>query len=161
MFIYCLISGKIKRADSLKLKNIMEFQIPKFIERQTKIVWIITFRQFIFLILMVGGIALLRLILPPLLFMPLVLLAVAFAFATVFIKIQGRSFLTVFLNFLNYSFGSKIYLWKKKAAPVKLLKETQKPLKAEEKKEASSVLEIAEKSQLKKMARRVEIGSSN
>lgn len=136
----------------------MEFQIPKFIERQPRIIWTITFRQFIFLALVAGGLGLLYLMLPSkFLFYLVAILTATFSFALVFVKIQGRPFSIVLWNFLRYSFGSKLYLWKRKAAPPKLLKKIEIPeLKKEEPKGPS--LRIAERSRLREMTRRIETG---
>lgn len=136
----------------------MEFQIPKFIERQPKIIWTITFRQFIFLALVGGGLILLHLILSSkFLFWLIAIFVFGFSFALVLIKIQGRPFSVVLWNFLKYSFSSKLYLWQRKAAPPKILKKIEIP-KIEKEEAKGPALKIAEKSRLKEIARKIEIG---
>lgn len=136
----------------------MEFQVPKFIERQPRIVWTITFRQFIFLALTGGALGLLYLMLPSkALFWLITILVAGFSFALVFVKIGGRPFGTVLWNFLRYFIRPRLYLWERRAAPPRLLKRTEALGKKREEERGPS-LKIGERSRLKEMARRVETG---
>jgi hypothetical protein len=134
----------------------MEFQVPKFIERQPVIIWTITFRQFMFLALAAGGLGILYLILPSrLLFFFIAFWVLVFSFFAIFVKIGGRPFSVVLVNFFRYTFSSKIYLWQRKAAPPRLLKKTSL---APVKKEAipGVALKVTERSYLGEMAKKIE-----
>lgn len=137
----------------------MEFQVPKFIERQPRIIWTITFRQFIFLICVAGALGLLYLMVPskPLFYL-VAFLSGIFSFTLVFVKIGGRPFSKVLWNFMLYFMGPKLYLWERKAAPPRLLKKTKIPEIKREKVPPTPSLRIAEKSRLKEMARKIETG---
>lgn len=105
-----------------------------------------------------GGLGLLYLMMPSRgLFFLIATLTAIFAFAIVFVKIGGRPFGTVFQNFLRYSFGSKLYLWQRKAAPPRLLKKTKLP-ETKKEEEGGPALKIVEKSRLKEMTKRIETG---
>lgn len=134
----------------------MQFTIPKFIEEEPKIIGPLTFKQFLFLAGATGLCALLYFLLPFLLFLPLAVLIMAGGGALAFLKIESHSLPVLAKNFFFFSTSPKIYLWKQSALPPKLMKkkETAKK-KIEAKKE--SPLKIGEKSQLKKLAARLEM----
>ena len=135
----------------------MEFLIPKFIERQPRIIWTITFRQFIFLALVGGGLGLLYLMIASkFLFWLIAILTMGFSFAFVFVRIGGRPFGIVLFHFFHYITRPKLYLWQRKAAPPKLLKKAKVPEAKEERE--GPILKIAEKSRLREMARKIETG---
>lgn len=133
--------------------------MPKFIERQPVIIWRITFKQFIFLVMTGGVLGMLYLILPSkLLFYIIALFTGILAFALVFVRIGGRPLPIVLWNFINYLFGAKLYLWQRKAAPKRLLKKVK--IEEEKPKEVSGIsLKITEKSYLQEMARKIETGA--
>jgi hypothetical protein len=137
----------------------MQFQVPQFIEREAKIVGPLTFKQFLYLgaagavlFFLYFYLATRSLFAFVLTTITLVSLALAFAF----LKIGGQPLPTVLLNFFNFSFSSKIYLWKKKVIPPKIITKEKKPPAEEVSQEAT--LKIAEKSQLKKLATQIETG---
>lgn len=141
----------------------MEFQVPQFIETEAKIAGPLTFRQFlylgsvgallVFLYFVVGKKSLVAFI-----FIAAILGGGAIAFA--FLKIGGRPTLTVLLNFFDFSFAPKIYLWRKKTISPTLIKKAEEP-KTEEKTEETTPLKIAERSQLKKLSTQIETRSSS
>ena len=135
----------------------MQFQVPQFIERESKIVGPLTFRQFLYL--GVAGVVLFFLYFylaakSLFLFILVTIVLVSLALAFAFLKIGGQSLPTVLLNFFNFSFSSKIYLWKKKAISPKIIKKEEK-LKKEEP-SGEPILKVAEKSQLKKLSTQIE-----
>lgn len=113
----------------------MEFTVPQFIEREAKIVGPFTFKQFIF-IGTAGGICLfLYFVLPLSVSIIVAVILLGGAFALAFLKI-GRTSLPVFIkNFFIFLFKPKIYLWRKKGAPPKVLRREEKVIKEEFKKE--------------------------
>ena len=134
----------------------MQFQIPLFIERKTKIVGPLTFRQFLLIGGAVGIIVLLYFTLGKVNFFLFLILSIVIfgagsAFA--FVNVAGKSLLNVFANFLVFLFASRIYLWKKKRAPIKFTKLEKKP---KPKIKETPTLKIAEHSQLKKLSAQIE-----
>ena len=134
----------------------MQFTVPQFIEHEPKIIGPFTFKQFIFigsagaisfvvyftvgkthlfLFILIAGIFLLS------------------AFALAFFKINERSLPAVLLNFLNFSIAPKIYLWKRKEMPPKIIKKAEESIAA---KEETPTLKFAEKSRLKKLSTHIE-----
>lgn len=140
----------------------MEFQIPKFIERQPRIIWTITFRQFIFLAITAGALGILYLSIRSKTVFWFVASITAFvSFLMVFVKVQGRPFSIFFANLIKYIFNAKLYIWRRKAAPQKLFKKVE--MTAVQKKRLQEMrqtppLKITERSRLRDMANRVETG---
>jgi len=128
----------------------MEFIVPKFINREPKIVGFLTFKQFIF-VAIPGGICFFLYFLiakknfPLFVLIAIVLMGGGLAFG--FLKIKGHP-LPVFLkNFFTFSTSTKIFVWRRKIMPPKI----QKVKKIEEKAEGPS-LKIAERSHLQKIS---------
>jgi len=105
----------------------MRFQVPQFIEVESKIFGPLTLKQFIYLAGGAGIIFLLYVILP---FFLVVLLAIpvsAFSLALAFYKVNNQPFVRVIENAIKFFSASRIYIWKKR-----------EPKKAKEKAEQSS-----------------------
>lgn len=135
----------------------MQFTVPQFIEHEAKIIGPLTFKQFIFIgaagaicFVLYFSIAKINFFL----FLVLSLFILGLGAALALLKIGGRDLPTILGNFLRFSFGSKIYIWKKKETPITVFKS------AEIRKEVNGAeppLKIAEKSQLKKIRNEIEI----
>lgn len=133
----------------------MPFVVPKFIEMEPKIVGPFTFRQFVYVGLAGAICFILYFSLGKtnfLLFLLLAIILMAGAMTLAFLKIEGRSLPTILKNFLMFSATPKIYIWKKKALPPKIIKEKPKP---KEKIKETPALKVIE-SKLKKLSTRVE-----
>jgi len=109
-----------------------QYVVPKFIEHKAKIVGPLTFRQFIY----IGSAGALAFIfyytLPFVLFFLLTMVVFAGAAGLAFGKIGGMPIPTVLKNFVIFSFGPKMYLWKRKASlPPKITKKETVLHKAE------------------------------
>jgi hypothetical protein len=135
----------------------MQFQVPQFIEKEAKIVGPLTFKQFLYLGAAGVVVFFLYFYLATKSLLAFVLITIflgigALAFA--FLKIGGQPLFSILLKFLNFSFSSKIYLWKKKAIPPRIIKKEEK-LKKEEP-SGEPILKVAEKSQLKKLSTQIE-----
>jgi len=137
----------------------MNFQVPQFIERESKIAGPLTFKQFIylgvaglcvfFLYFWLAAKSFLGFVL-----VSLLLMITFFSFA--FVKIQGRPLSTVLMNIFLFLSSAKLYLWKKKEEMTPI---TVKSEKREIKPVAQPItLKIAEKSQLKKLSTEIETG---
>ncbi len=132
----------------------MQFTVPKFIDREAKIVGPFTFKQFLFVATAVGIILIIWFILPkPLFFMASVIL-LGSSLLLAFFKMGGRSLPVVLKNFFLFSVAPKIYLWKKSGFPPKMIK--RESPKEEGKIEKTASLRVAERSLLKKLSTKVE-----
>lgn len=91
----------------------MRFQVPQFIEVESKIFGPLTLKQFIYL---AGGAGLIFLLYITLPFFIMVLFAApvgVFVLALAFYKVNNQSFVKVAENAFKYFISSKIYVWKK------------------------------------------------
>lgn len=132
-----------------------QFTVPKFIEREAKIVGPFTFKQFIF----VGAAGIISVVLyftiPFYFFLLATVLLFSGALALALVKIEGRPIPVLFKNFLSFLFAEKIYLWKRKALAPKLIK---KPGPEKKEKEKISIPRVIGKSRLKDLLTRVTTG---
>ena len=133
----------------------MRFTVPKFIEREAKIIGPLTFKQFVFFGIAgtIGLILYYSVSFSLFLISAVILGGGAFAFA--FVNIGGRSILTILGNFLKFNLAPKIYIWKKIDSPAKVFEKEIKEAKRVEKKDELP-LKIAANSQLKKLQTRIE-----
>ena len=95
----------------------MEYQVPQFIEVESKIVGPLTLKQFIYI---AGGVGLcvlffvyLPIVFAFLLSAPVAALAVALSFY----KVNGKPFVQVLEAGFNYYTGAKFFLWKHQTKP--------------------------------------------
>jgi hypothetical protein len=133
----------------------MRFTVPQFIEHEAKIVGPLTFQQFVYIGL-AGAIGfILYFSLPFTVFLIVCVVLGAGAIALAFLKIGGRSLPVILANFLKFNLSPKIYIWKKKEVPIKVIKKEPKKKKKEEEEEELP-LKIAEKSRLKKLRTQIE-----
>ncbi len=92
----------------------MEYQVPQFIEVENKIVGPLTLRQFIYLAGGAGLCVLFFVYLPIIFALLFSALAVAFAVALSFYKVNGKPFIEVLEAGFNYYTGAKLFLWKRR-----------------------------------------------
>ena len=92
----------------------MNFQVPQFIEIESKIFGPLSFPQFIYV---VGGIAIAFLfyVVIPFFYVALIpmIISVLFGAALAFYKVNDRSLIFLVQSMIKYYAGSKLYLWKK------------------------------------------------
>jgi len=93
----------------------MRFQVPQFIETETKIVGPLTWKQFIWVALGVGLLLLLFRVLtgPVLVFISVIVIAVFGSLA--FLRIEGLTLLEYLMKALGYALGPKKYLFRKES----------------------------------------------
>lgn len=105
----------------------MRYQVPQFIEFESKVIGPFSVRQFAYMLGGIGGTYLIYRffgIFPGIFLMvPLVVLSFCLAFVTW----NGRKFIDVTASAFSYIFGNKLYIWKK----------IDKPVTAEEAKQTS------------------------
>ncbi len=92
----------------------MQFQVPQFIEREAQVVGPFTFRQFAFLAAAGGAAFILYFILPFVLFAAASVVLAGFGLLAAFAQVGGKSLPAVFVDFLSFHMGGKMYYWKKK-----------------------------------------------
>lgn len=91
----------------------MEYQVPQFIEVESKIVGPLTLKQFIY-VAGGGGLCVIFFVYLPTTFAALLALPVAaLAGALAFYKINGKSFAAMLEAGFNYYTGAKLFLWKR------------------------------------------------
>jgi hypothetical protein len=131
-----------------------EFIVPKFIEREAKIVGPLTFKQFVY-IGTAGAILLFlyfQISFPVFIILAIFLLGIAFILA--FLKIGGFPFPTVLKNFFIHSVSPKLYIWGKAPLIKKMPRAKEEiPIK---KKLDELPLKIAERSRIKKLITEIE-----
>ncbi len=104
----------------------MRYQVPQFIEFDSKIIGPLTFKQFIYILGGIGGTYIIYKIFgifPGILLM-LVLWALAGSLA--FVKVNNKSFVDVLAAGFSYMTRSKLYIWKKIDKPVTAEEQVQK-----------------------------------
>lgn len=105
----------------------MRFQVPQFIEIESKIFGPLTLKQFIYLAGGAGIIFILYTLLP---FWLMIIFAVpvgAFAAALAFYKMNNQPFIKMVENALKFFSSSRIYIWKK--APIQTQKTAVEAMK--------------------------------
>ena len=136
----------------------MRYQIPQFIERETKMFGPLSFRQFFYVGIVGVIVFLLYFTLAKANFLLFLLIAIfltlgALVFA--FVQIEGKPLLIVLSHFLFFSVSSRLYLWDRKEITPKLIKLEKKPEK--EKPEEGPVLKISGKGRLEKLSTKIEL----
>jgi len=138
----------------------MEFKVPQFIDYESKILGPFNIKQTIF-IGIAGAICFVLYFSIGqenfFLFIIVSIILIGIALALGFLKIQGQDLPTILKNFLNFSAGPKIYLWKRKEYPVFLNPEKEEKPKEKEQSE-ESLLKITQKSKLKELNKKIEFG---
>lgn len=135
----------------------MRFQVPQFIERETKILGPLSFRQFIFVGIAGTIIFVLYFALAKtnfLAFVSITVLLVIGSLALAFIRIGGKSLSETMGNVIIFFASSKIYLWKKKGIAPRLIKIDKGP--KEEKEADEPVLKMRGKGRLEKLSIHIE-----
>ena len=133
----------------------MQFQVPLFIDRESKIVGPLTFKQFMYIAIAGVIIVLMRLLgLPVLLFLALAVILIIAALMMSFLSVGGRSLPQTLTNLMTFFSSSKVFVWKRKEISPRYIERISELRKPE--KEEGPVLKIAEKSRLKKLSYQIE-----
>lgn len=94
----------------------MRFQVPQFIEHESKVIGPFTFRQFIYLAVPGAFAFFLYFLVPVSLFLIGTVLLGLIGFALAFLKPSGKSLPELLLSFWGYSISPKTYIWEEGAA---------------------------------------------
>jgi len=97
----------------------MRFQVPQFIEVESKLFGPLTIKQFIYLAGGIGLIFLLYVFLPLFLAVLFGIPILIFSLALAFYKVNNQPFVKVMENALNFFLSTRVYTWKKKSKPIK------------------------------------------
>jgi len=130
----------------------MQFTVPKFIERKTRIVGPLTFEQVIFMGIAAAISVFLYFTVPFATFIIATTLIIGVALALAFFKIEKTPLPIVIKNLFVFTLNPKIYLWKRKTASPKLITKIEKKEEIEE----ESNLKITKQSRLKDLSNRLE-----
>lgn len=95
----------------------MRYEVPQFIEIEDKIVGPLTWKQFLFIAGGLGGSVLLWLSVPRIVALILIVPIVLLSLALAFYKYNQRPFILLLESWFYYTFGSKLYIWKKREKP--------------------------------------------
>lgn len=137
----------------------MQFDVPQFIESETRIAGFLTFRQVLYLtaagiIIMVSYFSLAKT--APVIFTIITILAILLGSSFAFLKVGGFN-LNVFLrNLVSFLMSSKVYLWHKPEISPKVIE--RKIVSVVEKKEEKT-LKIGGASRINKLYSQIETGS--
>jgi len=93
----------------------MKFQVPQFIETETKLIGPLTLKQFMFVAGGVSTIAMEYILLSGIWFVLLGIMTLGFFGALAFVKIDGQPFINYLAYMLAYTLGSKRYVFKSKS----------------------------------------------
>ena len=110
----------------------MRFQVPQFIDRETRVAGPLTFKQFAMFGFAAVLVVILYFVFAKSNFFIFIFLTAALIIATAalaFLKIGGRSLPMVFGNFLSFFASSRIYVWKKKALAPRIIWKKTEPTK--------------------------------
>jgi len=136
----------------------MQFQVPKFLERESKIMGTLTFRQLAYF--SAGGVVLLVLyfILPLYGFLICFFLIGGATLSLAFVKREGVPLIQIIPHYFGFFVSSRTYLWQKKEtlSPIKLVEKKRGGGKEKEKEEAP--LKVAPESKLRRLGSKLEFG---
>lgn len=99
----------------------MQFQVPQFIEQESKIIGPLTFRQFTFIALAAGSGFALFFVLPFGMFLVAAIVLGFSAIMLAFVKVGPKTMPEVLLNMFSYGVSTKTYFWRatRKGIPIK------------------------------------------
>jgi hypothetical protein len=137
----------------------MKYTVPQFIEYETRVVGPFTFGQFTFIGMSAAVCFVLYFLLPIVVFLFAVAIIMPVTFVLTLMKVNGRPIPIFLMNFFRFNAGTKMYIWKKKEAPIMYVKsEMKKELEKKKEGDVEGVsLGIAENSQLKKIKTKIEV----
>jgi hypothetical protein len=107
----------------------MQFTVPQFIDHESPVVGPMTMKQFGMLLGGGGIVFFLYLFIGRkyfFIFIVAALFIMSLSTALAFVRVNQKTLLSVFGNIISFSFGPKLYLWKRKEVPIKMIKITKK-----------------------------------
>jgi hypothetical protein len=135
----------------------MQFTVPQFIERESKIWLNMTFTQFIYI--GSGGVICLMLYFSLakknlLVFLMITGVIMALAGSLAFLRVGGRSLPTLLKNFFFFTLAPKMYLWHRKEVSPRMIKTVRQENQPEDSDKSS--LKLSSSSQLRNLSNSIE-----
>ena len=127
----------------------MQFLVPKFITRETKLVGPLTFKQLLYIVGEGVFVFVFYFILPKAMFWGLAFIALIITAAFVFVKPGGQSLFSIVKHFGQFLISPKQYIWKKKTVTPSLNIVVARGKPVMPKKKHEKLLEIAPMSRLR------------
>jgi len=129
----------------------MEYTVPQFIEKESKVVGPFTFKQFIFIA--IAGVICLVLYFAVgtksfLLFLFLSSIVISLGFALAIVKVNNLSLPQLVQYYFLFLVGPKRYFWQKKQFFSKVARKTEMANQEIKKDKEESILKVAQKSRL-------------
>jgi len=131
----------------------MQFKVPKFLEREAKIIGPFSYHQVLYLALAGVILVFLYFFVPIWLFLIVLLLMTGLILALTFVKIDGVPLLEVIKNSFSFFASGKIYIWQKKGGVTPKISRKEK-----RKEEPSKTLKVSSESKLSKLSSKIETG---
>lgn len=104
----------------------MRYQVPQFIEFESKIIGPLTFKQFVYILGGIGGTYIINKIFG---FFPGIILMIilwTLSGCLAFVKINNKDFVDILAAGFSYITKSKLYIWKKVNKPITTEEEVEK-----------------------------------
>jgi len=95
----------------------MQFQVPQFIETESKIIGPLTIKQFIYIASGAAIIFVLHYILQTVLWFIFAFIIAAISLSFAFLKINGRTFQALLIAIFNFYWNPQNYIWKPENQP--------------------------------------------
>ncbi|MCD6270519.1 PrgI family protein [bacterium] len=133
----------------------MQFTVPKFLERESKIVGFLTFKQMIYLGIVGLIFVFLWFIVSHGLFFVLLGVLGSSAVALFLVKIKGVPLNELLIKYFSFLGKTKVYIWRKKESltPIKVVK-----IKKQKEKKEETRLKLAPESKIRKLSSELELG---
>ncbi len=133
----------------------MQFTVPKFLERETKIIFGLTLKKLAVLGCIGMFLFILKFFLSKGIWYFLVFLAVGGFFFFNFVRVGGQNFYELFMNSFQFFFTARTYTWNKRegSSPIKIVKK-----QVEEKSHKASPLKFSPESRLFAMRSKIDVG---
>jgi len=135
----------------------MEFKVPKFLERETKFFYLLTFKQLAILGIILLSLFIFYYLIPKTTFIVLILLTGGITISLMVVRIEDIPLYQLVGNFFTYIFSSKKYIWQRKSFPIIKLLKKEKKIEGEEKEKV--ILRISPESKLKGLSAKIERGT--
>ena len=132
----------------------MQFTVPKFLERESKIVGFLTFKQMIYLGIVGLIFVFLWFIVSHGLFFVLLGVLGSSAVALFLVKIKGVPLNELLIKYFSFLGKTKVYIWRKKESltPIKVVK-----IKKQKEKKEETRLKLAPESKIRKLSSELEL----
>jgi len=135
----------------------MQFQVPKFLDREATIAFGLTFKK----LAVAGGLGMLififKYMLPQWLWVLFIIFTAGVFIILSFVKIGGHTLYSLMINSFWYFSSSRVYIWKQKQgiSPIKIVKRD-----IEEEKKKQEPLKMTPQSRLGGLKSKIDLGES-